>query len=131
MTIRRSNPRIQGEIGLGAAIGWFTAHGYRVAIPLADNQPWDLIVQDGDGALHRVQVKTTTARSPGGVFIVSLRTNGGNQSFHTTKYLDSAACDLLFVLTDDGDVYVIPSAELTVRTSLSLCDRYARYRQEP
>ncbi len=129
MTIRRANPRIQGEIGLGAAIGWFTANGYRVAIPLADNQPWDLVVEDGERALHKVQVKTTTARSPGGVFIVSLRTNGGNQSFHTAKYFDRAASDLLFVLTDDGEVYLIPTAELEVRTSLSLCDTYARYRQ--
>jgi hypothetical protein len=129
MTIRRANPRIQGEIGLAAAIGWFAANGYRVAIPLADNQAWDLVVEDGGGSLQKVQVKTTTARSAGGVFIVSLRTNGGNQSFHTTKYFDRSASDLLFVLTDDGDVYLIPTAELAVRTSLSLCETYARYRQ--
>lgn len=129
MTIRRTNPRIQGEIGLGAAIGWFSANGYRVAIPLADNQPWDLIVEDPAGALGKVQVKTTTARGRGGAFIVSLRTNGGNQSFHTTKLFDNTATDLLFILTDDGDVYLIPTAEVTVRTSISLCEKYARYRR--
>ena len=38
MTIRRTNPRIQGEIGLGHAIAWFSANGYNVCIPLCDNR---------------------------------------------------------------------------------------------
>lgn len=127
MTIRRPNPRKQGEIGLAAAIAHFVGRGYAVAIPLADNQPWDLVVDDGSGPL-RVQVKTTTARAPSGCFAVKLCTTGGNQSFHTTKRFDPAASDLLFVLTDDAEVYVIPTSEIRARNQLSLTARLARFR---
>jgi hypothetical protein len=126
MTIRRSNPRKQGEIGLGAAIGWFTANDYLVAIPLCDNQPYDLIVDDGN-ALQRVQVKTTTSRGPYGNFVAKLETAGGNQSFHTRKPWDSTASDLLFILTDEGDIYVFPSAAITNRRTISLCEKYQQY----
>ena len=88
MTIRRTNPRLQGLIGLGAAIDWFTRNGYFVAIPLNDSQPWDLIVEDTAGVVSRVQVKTTTSRSPAGNFVASLQTTGGNQSFATRKPFD-------------------------------------------
>lgn len=40
-TIRRANPRKQGEIGLGAATAWFLAEGYAVSVPLCDKQPYD------------------------------------------------------------------------------------------
>ncbi len=117
---------MQGEIGLGAAIGWFTAHGYWVSIPLCDNQPYDLIVDDGTGP-QRVQVKTTTRRGPYGNFLVMLETAGGNQSFHTRKPFDNTKSDLLFVLADDGAMYVIPSAKIACRRTLTLCSKYAQY----
>jgi hypothetical protein len=58
-TIRRANPCLQGRIGLGAAIAWFCEAGYEVAIPLNDSQPYDLVVEDAEGRLLKVQVKTT------------------------------------------------------------------------
>lgn len=128
MTIRRSNPRKQGEIGLAAAINHFVGCGYAVAIPLADNQPWDLVVDDGTGPL-RVQVKTTTARAPSGCFAVKLCTTGGNQSFHRTKPFDPSATELLFVLTDERDVYVIPTSAVRARNQLNLTSRLDRFRQ--
>ena len=118
-TIRHRNPRRQGLIGLGAAIHWFSAEGYMVNIPLNDSQPYDLVVDDG-ARLHRVQVKTTTRRSPYGVFVVQLETAGGNQSFHTRKPFDPAASDLLWVLTDEGDVYLFESPAIKARRGLSL-----------
>ena len=128
MTIRRSNPRLQGLIGLGAAVDWFTRNGYFVAIPLNDSQPWDLVVEDDKGMLSRVQVKTTTARSRRGNFVVSLETAGGNQSFHTRKPFDNPACELLWVLTDAGDKYLFPTEAIVPKRSLSLCAKYERYR---
>ncbi|CAN5875762.1 hypothetical protein BH24ACT15_BH24ACT15_07800 [soil metagenome] len=125
-TIRRYNPRKQGEIGLGAAIAWFSSNGYGVSIPLADNQPYDLVVEDEEG-LKRVQVKTTTHRKPRGNFGVALRTNGGNKSRHTHKLFDVRTCELLFVLTDDGRRYLFPTAELKPRTELTLGPRYDCY----
>lgn len=129
MTIRRANPRKQGLIGLGAAIAWFCEQGYGVSIPLNDSQAYDLVVEDGTGRLLKVQVKTTTARNHAGTFVVSLRTNGGNQSFHTTKAFDPRASDLLFVLTDEGAIYVLPSRIIKARTGISLGAGYERYRR--
>jgi hypothetical protein len=128
MTIRRSNPRLQGLIGLGAAIDWFTRHGYFVAIPLNDSQPWDLVVESEGGVLSRVQVKTTTAKNARGKYVVSLSTAGGNQSFHTRKPFDRTKSELLFILTDDGHIYVLPCSELEPVASMTLGDKYQHYR---
>jgi hypothetical protein len=97
-----------------------------VSIPLIDSQPYDLVVDDG-GSLHRVQIKTTTYRTSYGVFCVQLATNGGNRSF-TTKPFEPASCDLLYVLTDAGDRFVIPSSVIPAKRSLSLGSKVARYR---
>jgi hypothetical protein len=126
-TIWRANPREQGLIGLTDAIAWFGANGYDVLLPLIDSQPYDLVV-DGPDGLQKVQVKTTTCRSPYGVFVVRLCTSGGNQSFHTRKPFDPSLSDLLYVLTDDGTRYVIPTATITTANALNLGDRVASYR---
>jgi hypothetical protein len=126
-TIWRRNPREQGLIGLTDAIAWFGAQGSGVNLPLIDSQPYDLIVDDGERLL-RVQVKTTTHRSPHGVFVVRLETRGGNRSFHTGKPFDAGACDLLYVLTDVTERYLIPTSAFTARTSLNLGRRMQRYR---
>jgi uncharacterized protein YajQ (UPF0234 family) len=123
-TIRRRNPRHQGDIGVGAAIAWFSAQGYRVFVPLSESQAYDLVIDDGTGPL-RVQVKTTTCRGRYGRFVVSIETAGGNQSFHTRKAFDNAASDLVFVLTDDGDRYVIPSCEIEARRAITLGPKWA------
>ena len=125
-TIRRSNPRHQGDIGLGAAIAWFSSRGFRVFVPLSESQAYDLVIDDGSGPL-RVQVKTTTCRGRYGRFVVHLETAGGNQSFHTRKPFDNAASDLLFVLTDDGVRYVIPCGEIAARRAISLGAKWSRY----
>jgi hypothetical protein len=129
-TLWRANPREQGLLGLTDAIGWFGRQGWSVSLPLIDSQPYDLIADDGT-ALHRVQVKTTTRRSPGGRYIVQVCTRGGNRSFHTTKHFDARSCDLLYVLSDDGARYLIPSAEVGVRSALTLGDRVQRFRLAP
>jgi hypothetical protein len=120
-SIRRRNPRIQGEIGLADAIGWFVAAGYRVCIPLADNQEYDLVVQGGaDAPLERVQVKTCTRLDPRGAFQVQLDTHGGNRSGQTTKEFDASLVDLVYILTDRRERYLIPSGEIPVRHSITL-----------
>ena len=125
--IRRDNPRHQGEIGLSDAIGWFGRRGLTVSIPLADNQPYDLVV-DVDGALARVQVKTTTTRSAYGRFVASLETAGGNQSFHTRKPFDPALVEIVYALTDDGDRYLIPAAAIDAGRAINLGDKWGPYR---
>jgi hypothetical protein len=124
-TIWRRNPREQGLLGPTDAIGWFGARGWSVNLLLIDSQPYDLIVDDGR-ELRRVQVKTTTYR-PRGRFIVQLATRGGNRSFHTSKDFDAAGCDLLYVLTDAGDRYLIPTEVIRARTGLTLGPAVAAY----
>jgi hypothetical protein len=122
-TIWRANPREQGLIGLTDAIAYFGGIGWSVSMPLIDSQPYDLVVDDGHRLL-RVQVKTTTRRSSGGRYLVQLCTRGGNQSFHTTKYFDPDASDLLYVLTDDRTRYVIPTSAIRARSVLTLNGRF-------
>ena len=126
-TIWRQNPRDQGLIGVGDAIAWFSARGWHVAVPLIDNQPYDLVVDDGRG-LQRVQVKTTTTTSRHGVYIVALCTSGGNQSYSTRSPFDASACDLLYVLTDARERYLIPTSVISARNSLNLGARLRSYR---
>ena len=128
MTIRRKNPRLQGLFGLTAAIDWFTRNGYFVAIPLNDSQPWDLIVEDAAGVVSRVQVKTTTFRNPRGHYVAMLATAGGNQSFHTRKPFDRGKSELLFILADNGMMYLIPCCDVESVASLTLGQKYEAYR---
>jgi hypothetical protein len=126
-TIWRQNPREQGLIGLTDAIAWFGGRGWAVCLPLIDSQPYDLVVDDGT-QLQRVQVKTTTCRSRSGHYVVQLVTSGGNQSFHTKKAFDPSTSDLLYVLTDDGERYLIPTAAISARSGLTLGAKVASYR---
>jgi len=111
---RRHRPR---------AIGWFTAQGHDVLVPLTESIAYDLAVDDGHRLL-RVQVKTTTRRTRNGNFHVMIETAGGNQSFHTRRPFNNTASDLLFILTDDGDMYVLPSLRVTCRRTVTLCAKY-------
>jgi hypothetical protein len=126
-TIWRANPREQGLIGFTDAIRFFGGLGWSVSVPLIDSQPYDLVVDDGT-VLQRIQVKTTTYRGRSGTFVVQVCTHGGNQSFTTAKLFDPAAYDLLYVLTDAWDRYVIPSAAVQVTRSLTLGGRIEPYR---
>jgi hypothetical protein len=126
-TLWRRNPREQGLLGVTDAIGWFGRQGWSVSVPPIDSQPCDLVVDDGT-RLQRVQVKTTTYRSRYGVYVVSLATRGGNQSFHTSKDFDPSTCDLLYVLTDDRDRYPIQASTIRARTTLNLGARFDEHR---
>lgn len=62
--------------------------GWTISIPVTDSQDYDLIVDTGTKLL-KVQVKTTAQVSEHGIYIVSLRTCGGNKSGHTAKTFDN------------------------------------------
>lgn len=112
MSIYRTNPRKQGDIGVGSAVAWFMRNGYTVSIPVSESQRYDLIV-DKDNVLQRVQIKTSTRREPSGGFLVALETRGGNQSWSgTSHFFDKETSDLLFILTDCDDQYLIPTEKL-------------------
>lgn len=121
------NTKKQGDAGLGVAIAWFAINGHGVNIPLTDSQDYDIVV-DIDGCLKRVQVKTSSYKSQYGIFFVSLTVKGGNRSCNTIKKLNCNTVDLIFVVTSDGDNYLIPSKDIEGQSSISLGKEYRKYK---
>lgn len=109
----------QGNIGLAKALYELQLLGYRISVPLTENQKYDLI-GDKDGILFRIQVKTTKHKSKYGIYYANLRTLGGNQSFNTIKKREKGDWDLLYILTNENVSYLIPDEDITVTNSVSL-----------
>lgn len=107
----------QGDIGLGEAIGYFTKLGYTVSLPLTDSQDYDLIVDDG--AIKRVQVKTTSYKGKYGSHTVSLSTKGGRKG-SAIKTFNPTSYEILFVVTHKGDKYVIPTSSIQGKTGINV-----------
>jgi PD-(D/E)XK endonuclease len=119
------NAKIQGNVGIGQAIAYFTSLNFIVSVPLTDSQKYDLIVDDGK--LWRVQVKTSRYRQYK-AFLVQLKQSGGTRKAATSTRFDPKSCDLVFVYCSDGSRYLIPSAAVTTTTTLSLGPKYQEYR---
>lgn len=103
------NTKEQGNIGLGLAIQYFTQNLYTVSLPLNDSQDYDLIVEDKDGILKKVQVKTSTQLTKNNTYHVNLRVLGGNaKQNYVHKKGNEIVYDLLFILCSNGDRYLIP-----------------------
>ena len=79
--------------------------------------------------MGRVQVKTTTLKQWNS-YVVHLRTIGGNKSQVKTRPFDPSDYEWLFVVCGDATAYLIPTSEITSRQSLSLGQRYQRFRLE-
>ena len=121
------NSKKKGNVGIGAAIAYFTKLGCTVSIPLTDSQEYDLIV-DMDGVLKKVQVKTTSQRKGDGPYRVQLRTCGGNQSFHTVKHFNGGLVDLMFILTASGERYLMPTNDKSPKSNMVLGEKYREFR---
>lgn len=122
------NSRQQGATGVGEAIAHFSALGYSVSIPLGDCQRYDLVVDDGD-RLYRVECKTSRFLLKSGGWEVGLATKGGNQSWNgVAKKLSSEDCDLVFILTGDGQRYILPIEELDGRSKITVGNKYLEYK---
>lgn len=117
----------QGNIGLSRAIYEFQKMGYTISLPMTENQKYDLVIDNGQG-LKRVQVKTTQYKSKYGTFTVNIKTCGGNRSGHKLHYFDNKSCELLFVLTGEDDVYIIPTSEITAKSTLAMSNHLLDYK---
>lgn len=121
------NTKKQGDVGLGAAIAWFVANEYVVSIPLTDSQDYDLIVEK-DNTLYRVQVKTTSYKSDSGSYSASLTVKGGNRSGkNTIKDFDKSKVEIVFVLADNGQMWVVPTQEMIGNNSIALGRSYDKF----
>lgn len=119
---------LQGNIGLGKAIEYFTSNQIPVSIPLNDTQPYDLIA-DFDGKLQRIQVKTTRhTKTNGKSYNVGLRNCGGNRTGSVRAVpFDGSKCDYLFVYTGSNKSYLIPSNEIKSKNEICVGEKFAEY----
>lgn len=110
---------------MGVAIGYLACQGHTVCVPLTDSQDYDLVV-DIEG-LKRVQVRTSTQAADHGGWEVGLRVTGKNTTAIKTKKFDSLKVDLVFIVCLDGSQYLIPSSEITSRSSICVGSPRGRY----
>ena len=109
----RLSPRRQGDIGEFSAMQWLDSQGYKIWLPLGHSPNVDMIAEDDDEQMLRVQVKTST-RYRNHRWEVMICTRGGNQSWSgLVKRFSAERCDWLFVLTGVGRRWFIPATEVT------------------
>ena len=120
------NSKKQGDIGMCYAIAYFSKMGYTVSIPITDSQDYDLIIDNG--TLLKVQVKTTRCKDSRGIYQVALKTCGGNRSGYTIKKFSENSSDLLFVLDNDGNMYLLPKQNIHSNTTLLLGKEMEKYK---
>lgn len=111
----------QGDIGEARAIYEYTKLGYVVSRTIFDSATYDLIIDDGN-TLQRVQVKTTKCKvksygkyaknSTRTGYQVQLTTSGGNRQVNIRRGRSEEDYDLLFVLTEEGRCWSIPTTAL-------------------
>lgn len=119
----------QGNIGLGQAIAYYTLNGYPIMIPLNDTQKYDLVV-DKDNKLYRVSIKTTQFKERSGNYAVQLKNSGGGSKGSKIRNFDNTSCDILFVYTKSGDIYEIPSKDITAKSVITLSSNiYGKYKK--
>ena len=119
---------LQGNVGLGKAIEYFTSHKIPVSIPLNDTQPYDLIA-DIDGKLQKIQTKTSRySETNGRTYIVQLKNSGGNRT-GTTRIVpfDNTSCDYVFVYTESNKTYLIPSDKINTTSTITVGVKYSEY----
>lgn len=117
---------LQGNIGLGKAIEYFTSLQYTVSIPLNDTQKYDLVA-DINGKLKRVSVKTSRNKTQYGTYAVNLRNCGGASGKGKVRPFDKTSCDYIFVLTGDDKLYLIPTEVIDSVNSINVGKKYTEY----
>ena len=118
---------LQGNVGFGRAIAYFTSVGVPVLLPLNDTQKYDLCVDDGV-SIKRISVKTVSHKTKG-TYQVQLRNTGGSSGKSTIRKFDNTSCDYLFILTEDDTMLLIPSTEIATQSTYNLTpERVEKYR---
>ncbi len=118
---------IQGNIGLGKAIEYFTSHNIPVAIPLNDTQKYDLIA-DFDGKLQRISVKTSRhSNTQNKSFEVLLKNCGGSSGKNIIRHFNNSDCDFVFIYTANEKLYLIPSNVIESKSTITVGIKYSEY----
>lgn len=117
----------QGNVGHAAALFYYSSLGWNVSNPITDCTDYDFLAED-NGVVYKIQVKTTRFMKDSGNYEVSIVTSGGNQKECWRKELDKESLDYLFVLVENGDCYSIPINEISSNTTITLGDKYERFK---
>lgn len=121
-----STNKEKGRAGLSMAIAYFGSNGYTVSIPLNDTQDYDLVIEK-DNEFKKVQCKSTGSKNRSGTYRVKLNSWGGaNGGTYYGTVKDSSA-DILFVLVENGDKYVIPVTDIDNVGQLTV-NNYEKYK---
>lgn len=124
-----SNSRVQGVVGVGKAIAYFTEKEIPTFVPLADYADYDLVI-DYDG-LKKVQVRTSTCLNSRGKYAVNMRVFGGNAKAGARmhKLGTEMVYDYLFVYLGDGSQYLIPKADIAnIANQLVITQKHDQYK---
>lgn len=124
-----SNSRVQGVVGVGKAIAYFTEKEIPTFVPLADYADYDLVI-DYDG-LKKVQVRTSVAHNSRNKYIVNMRVSGGNakSGARMHKLGTDMVYDYLFVYLGDGSQYLIPKTDIAhIAHQLVISDKHNQYK---
>ena len=121
---------IQGNLGFGKALEYFTSHNITVAIPLNDTQKYDLVA-DFDGKLQRISVKTSRFTRNGTVYEVMLKNCGGTSKGSKIRAFDNTTCDYIFIVTGNDKIYLIPADVITATNSINVGNKYTEYEVFP
>lgn len=113
----------KGNVGVSKAISWFLQSGYEVCLPFGDVARYDLVIEK-NGKMKTVQCKYTSSISSAKNLIVRSRCTKGGKSISYNK----ADADFLFVVCSSGDVYLFPGNLFWGRSSITLCNRYNKYK---
>ena len=117
---------IQGNLGFGKAVEYFTSHGITVAIPLNDTQKYDLIA-DFNGGLQRVQVKTSRYSRNGISYEVMLKNCGGTSKGSKIRPFDNTSCDYVFIVTGNDKTYLIPCETISATNTITVGNKYTEF----
>lgn len=118
---------LQGNLGLGKAIEYFTSKSIPIAIPLNDTQKYDLVA-DFNGKLQKISVKTSRYTENGISYSVQLRNTGGSSGNNKVRPFDNQSCDYIFIYTAKEELYLIPSNIITAINSINVGPKYEQYK---
>lgn len=121
----------KGLVGVTRAIHEFTKQGYTVLMPLADANKYDFVIER-NGLFQRVQVKTTSRRTAANTSVsydVVLESRGGSTKTRLRRAFEQTDYDLLFVLTELNECWIIPTSSITSKSAVTVgTAKYAAYK---
>lgn len=123
-----STNKEKGRAGLSMGIAYFGSNGYNVSITLNDTQDYDLVVEK-DNIFQKVQCKSTGKMNKNKLsYIVKLDSYGGLNGGTYYGTVKDGAADLLFILTANKDMYLIPTSIVVQARTLTLTNDYDKYK---